>query len=67
MCDQCGRPTRQYARRVATISDEESDRETGEVVWFCHECGHKVQVAPASSLNAEPFAGDDLSELFDRH
>jgi hypothetical protein len=66
VCERCGRPTPHYGRRVATAVDEESDRATGELAWFCNECGHKVD-NPANADKAYPSAGDDLSELFDRH
>jgi hypothetical protein len=39
---------------------------TGEVAWFCNECGHKVETPP-SEAKVHPWSEDDLNELFDRH
>jgi hypothetical protein len=55
-----------YGRRVTTAADEDSDRATGEVMWFCHECGHRPQPT-SDEAPADHEAGDDLTELFDRH
>jgi hypothetical protein len=66
MCERCGRPTAHYGRRITASADEESDRASGEVAWFCNDCGHRADGAPPASGGQAP-PGDELSELFDRH
>jgi hypothetical protein len=63
-CAACGRTTRHFGRRLTLVEDVESDRQGGEVAWFCMECGHK-HAAPETATGSS--AKDDLSELFDRH
>jgi hypothetical protein len=58
--------THHYGRRVTVAADEESDRRSGQIEWFCSECGHRQQAA----VRDRPFrTGEDdgLTELFDRH
>jgi hypothetical protein len=63
-CGTCGHTTRHFGRRLTLVEDADSDRQGGEVAWFCTECGHKhAQPEPA----AGPPADDDLSQMFDRH
>ena len=64
-CARCGRTTSHYARRVTLMADEESDRRTGEVAWFCVVCGHKHEVRDELQRRSPP--GDDFTEMFDRH
>jgi hypothetical protein len=66
VCPQCGRVTLHYARRVTTANDPESDRSSGELIWFCNECGHRPPSEGAVKTDA-PADHDDLTELFDRH
>jgi hypothetical protein len=64
-CDRCGKPTHHYGRRVTVMADEESDRDTGQIDWFCVVCGHKYEQTGRSD---RPLPiNDDMTELFDRH
>jgi hypothetical protein len=64
MCADCRRVTPHYGRRMTTSTETGSDRSTGEVVWFCGTCGHRVQ-APEEAAEGAP-ARDDLTNLSDR-
>jgi hypothetical protein len=64
-CAQCGAVTQHFGRRIAAMDDEESDRQTGEVAWFCARCGHRHE--DADPPDSQPHSDDDIDELFDRH
>ena len=64
-CAQCGVVTQHFGRRVTVMADEESDRQSGEVAWFCSRCGHRHE--GGDQPDSQPSPGDDINELFDRH
>ena len=65
-CASCGRTTHHYGRSVTLMADDGSDRHSGQIDWFCIECGHKYE--PPSVPNQPSLMSDDgLTELFDRH
>jgi hypothetical protein len=64
-CAQCKAPTQHFGRRVTIMDDEESDRQGGDVAWFCARCGHRHEAA--DQPDSRSASGDDLNELFDRH
>jgi hypothetical protein len=47
------------------MADEESDRQSGELAWFCGRCGHRHEAIDQPDSQSPP--GDDITELFDRH
>jgi hypothetical protein len=49
-----------------TTSVDDSDRRSGQIDWFCIECGHKHEPGAPSrpSLTSDE---DGLTEPFDRH
>jgi hypothetical protein len=47
------------------MADEDSDRGTGRIDWFCVECGHKHEHTGGSDRPL--LIHDDMTELFDRH
>lgn len=52
-----------YGRRVMLVADEESDRRSGKIEWFCSECGHRYEQAaiPDRPSRIGDYAG--LTEL----
>jgi len=64
-CSQCKAPTQHFGRRLTTMADEESDRQSGELAWFCGQCGHRHEAI--DQPDSQSPSGDDITELFDRH
>jgi hypothetical protein len=65
-CAHCGRTTHHYGRSVALLVDDDSDRRSGRIDWFCIECGHKHE--PGAPCRPSLMSDEDgLTELFDRH
>jgi hypothetical protein len=64
-CAQCKALTQHFGRRVTSMADEESDRQSGELAWFCARCGHRHEAVDQPDSGTP--AGDDIDELFDRH
>jgi hypothetical protein len=65
-CTQCKALTRHFGRRVTSLADEESDRQSGELAWFCARCGHRHEPTDQPESKSSP-PDDDFTELFDRH
>jgi hypothetical protein len=59
--------THHYGRRVTLVADEESDRRSGQIEWFCSECGHRYEQAAVPDRPSRTSDDDGLTELFDRH
>ena len=66
-CARCGRITHHYGRRVTLVADEESDRRSGRLEWFCSECGHRYQQDAIPDRPSRTGDHDGVTELFDRH
>lgn len=65
-CAHCDRTTHHFGRSVTLLADDDSDRRSGQIDWFCIECGHKHEQA-IPNRPSRISDDDDMTELFDRH